>query len=572
MSTSPHAFAAAPRGVGPGRYPREWLRPDLIAGLTASAVVIPNAMGYATIVGAPLQVGLYTALVPMVIYALLGTSRVLSVSTTTPIAILCATALTEAVPGGDPTQLALAAATLACLVGVMLLLAALLRLGFIADFVSEPVLIGFKSGIALVIMIDQLPKLFGIHIHKEGFFRDAFAVVQHLPETNVPTLLLAIGLFALIFGFKRYLPKAPAPMIAVAVAILLSSLMNLSASGVETVGAVPSGFPRFVPPQLDLFAALWPAALGIALMSFTETVAAARAFSETGEPRPVPNRELVATGIGNLAGGLFGAMPSGGGTTQTAVNRRSGARSQVAALWTAAMTLATLLLLAPLIALMPKAALAAVVMANSVGLVKPEEFRAIRRVRRNEFRWAVAAFAGVVLLGTLKGILVAVLVSLATLAYQAYNVPVYALGRKRGTSVFRAVTAGGTDETWPGLLLLRIEGRLFFANAQRVLELVQAEIDRAAPRVVVLHCRAVIDIEYTALKMLTEAQEKLARDGVALWLASLNPQALEAVRNSRLGERLESEGLVANLDYAVQRYVVRGSPTPNTQPPQGTDP
>jgi high affinity sulfate transporter 1 len=560
MSRAPPATERTPpSGTGPRGYPREWLRADLVAGLTASAVVIPKAMAYATIAGAPLQVGLYTALVPMVIYAVLGTSRVLSVSTTTPIAILSAAALAAAVPGGDPTQLVLAAATLACLVGVMLLLAALLRLGFIADFISEPVLVGFKSGIALVITIDQLPKLFGIHIDKQGFFRDAWAIVQHLPDTNVPTLLLAVLLFVLIFGIERFVPKLPAPLLAVAIAIALSSLMNLSASGVETVGAVPSGFPGFTPPKLDLLAELWPAAIGIALMSFTETVAAARAFSEAGEPRPRPNRELVATGIGNLVGGLFGAMPSGGGTTQTAVNRRSGARSQVAELWTAAMTLATLLLLAPLMSLMPKAALAAVVLAYSVDLVKPKEFREIRRVRHSEFRWAIAAFVGVVLLGTLKGILVAVIVSLASLVYQAYNLPVYPLSRKRGTSVFRAATAGGADETWPGLLLLRIEGRLFFANAQGVFEQVQAQIDAAAPKVVVLHCRAVIDIEYTALKMLTEAQEKLAHDGVELWLASLNPRTLETVSHSRLGERLGSDGIVANLDQAVQRYLARGA-------------
>jgi high affinity sulfate transporter 1 len=555
----PALAAAAPGGAESARFPTEWLRTDLIAGLTASAVVIPKAMAYATIAGAPLHVGLYTALVPMVVYALLGSSRVLSVSTTTPMAILSAAALAGAVPGGDPTQLALAAATLACLVGVMLLAASALRLGFLADFISEPVLVGFKSGIALVITIDQLPKLFGIHIHKEGFFRDALAIVQQLPETNLTTLLLAIGLFAVIFGLERFVPRAPAPLVAVALAIFLSSLLNLSASGVETVGTVPSGLPGFVAPELDLLGALWPAAVGIALMSFTETVASARAFAEPGEPRLVPNRELLATGVGNLVGGLFGAMPSGGGTSQTAVNRRAGARSQSAQLCTAAMTVATLLLLAPMMSLMPKAALAAVVLAYSIDLVKPQEFKAIRRVRRQEFNWAIAAFVGVVLLGTLKGILVAVIVSLASLVYQAYNLPVYALARKRGTSVFRAASGRADDETWPGLLLLRIEGRLFFANAQRVLEQVQAQVNLAAPTVVVLHCRAVLDIEYTALKMLIEAQEKFAREGVTLWLASLSPRALEAVGNSRLGERLGTDGIVANLDQAVQRYLARAA-------------
>ena len=240
-------------------------------------------------------------------------------------------------------------------------------------------------------------------------------------------------------------------------------------------------------------------------MSFTETIAAARAFGAPGEPRPEPNQELLAVGLANVAGGLFGAMPAGGGTTQTAVNRKAGARTQVAELVTAAAAVATLLLLAPVIALMPQAALAAVVVAYSLDLIKPAEFGEIRRVRRTEFRWALIAFAGVVLLGTLKGILVAVIVSLLALAQQAYNPPVYALGRKRGTEVFRAHSKEHPDdETWPGLLILRIEGRLFFANAQRVGDKMRPLVEQAKPSVVLLDCSAVFDIEYTALKMLIE--------------------------------------------------------------------
>src|SRR3954447_23335750 len=390
------------------RYQKQWLRPDVIAGLTAAAVVIPKAMAYATIAGLPVQIGLYTVFVPMVIYALLGTSRPLSVSTTTTIAILAAAELGNVVPDGSVSQLITAGATLSVLVGVMLIAAFALRLGFIANFISEPVLTGFKSGIGLVIVVDQIPKLLGIHFEKGGFLHNLLAIGQHLPQTNIAALVLALVMLVLIYGIERFTPRAPAPLVAVAVGIAASALLGLKGAGIETVGTVPRGLPELVWPQLSLLAQMWPAAAGIALMSFTETIAAARAFAEPEEPRPAPNQELLAIGMANVAGGLLGAMPAGGGTTQTAVNRSAGARTQLAELVTAAVALATLLVLAPLIALMPQTVLAAVVVAYSVGLISPSEFSRIRRVRRIEFRWAVIALAGVVLLGTLKGILVAV--------------------------------------------------------------------------------------------------------------------------------------------------------------------
>jgi high affinity sulfate transporter 1 len=543
------------------QYRKEWLRPDVTAGLTAAAVVIPKAMAYATIAGLPLQVGLYTVFVPMVIYALLGTSRPLSVSTTTTIAILAAAELGEVAPSGEAAELVAAGATLAILVGAMLALASVLRLGFVANFISEPVLIGFKSGIALVIVVDQIPKLLGIHIHKTGFFRDILSIVQHLPQTSMATLLLALALLALIFGLERFVPRAPAPLVAVAVAIAALALLGLQGAGVEAVGSIPRGLPGLVRPQLDLAAQMWPAAAGIALMSFTESIAAARAFSQPGEPRPAPNQELLAVGLANVTGGLVGGMPAGGGTTQTAVNRRAGARTQLAELVTAAAAVATLLLLAPVIALMPHAALAAIVVAYSVDLIRPAEFREIRRVRRIEFRWAIIAFVGVVLLGTLKGILVAVIASLVALAHQAYNPPVYALGRKRGTTVFRALSdKHADDETWPGLLILRTEGRVFFANAQRIGDKLWPLVERAKPSVVLIDCSAVIDIEYTALKMLTEGEEKLRREGITLWLAALNPEALAVVMRSKLGEVLGRERMFFNVEVAVQKYEQMRSP------------
>jgi MFS superfamily sulfate permease-like transporter len=269
----------------------------------------------------------------------------------------------------------------------------------------------------------------------------------------------------------------------------------------------------------------------------------------------VPNRELLALGAANVGGGLFSAMPAGGGTTQTAVNRNAGAKSQMAELVTAAGALAILLLFAPLIAFMPQAALAAVVVAYSVGLIRPQEFVQIRRVRTMEFRWALIAFAGVVLLGTLKGILVAVVASLFALAHQAYSPQVYELSRIRGTGLFRRRSAEHPDdERIPGLLLVRVLGRVFFANAERIGDLIWAMVETEKPRVIVLDCRAIFDLEYTALKMMAEAEQKLRRAGMELWLVSLDPTVQATVERSSLGAALGSGRMFHNMEAAVEKF------------------
>ena len=539
--------------VAPRRYGGGLLRADVTAGLTAAAVVIPKALAYATIAGLPIQVGLYTAFAPLLAYALLGTSRPLSVTTTSTIAILIAGDATVAHAG--PGEILTASATLSVLVGVMLIAASLLRLGFVANFISDPVLTGFKAGVGLVIVADQLPKLLGFHIHKEGFFRDLVAIASHLPATSLPTLALAAGIIALLVALEHFAPRAPAPLVAVAVGVALSSALGLHAMGVETVGEVPRALPTLGWPRLDLLLALWPSAVGIALMSFTESIAAARAFAQPEEPRPQPNRELLAIGAANVAGGFLGAMVAGGGTSQTAVNRSAGARTQVTGVVVAAISLATGFLLAPLIGAMPNAVLAAVVVVYSVPLIKPADFRELGRFRRTETVWAVIALAGVALLGTLRGIVVAVIASLLSLAQQAYDPPVYLLGRKRGTDVFRPPSAEHPDdETWPGLLLVRTDGRLFFANAQRVGDKIWAMIQAAKPKVLVLDFSAVIDLEYTALKMLSEADEHLRREGVTLWLAALNPEVYAAVARSKLGQALGRERMLFNLQRAVEQF------------------
>jgi MFS superfamily sulfate permease-like transporter len=358
----------------------------------------------------------------------------------------------------------------------------------------------------------------------------------------------------------RLLPSIPAPLIAVAAGIGASSMFGLGASGVEVVGAIPAGLPGLVMPDQSLFVQMWPAALGIALMSFTESIAAGRAFAKTGEPRPGANQELFATGLANAAGGFFGGMPGGGGTSQTAVNTRAGACSQMAGIVTAASTVAVLLLLSPLISLMPQATLAAVVIATSVGLINLPDFAAIRHIRRVEFRWAAAAMAGVILVGTLPGILAAVILSLANLISQANDPPVYVVRRKRGTDVYRRQTdEHPDDESFPGLLIMRTEGRIYFGNAQRIADKMAPIVQAARPEVVLIDMGAVPDIEYTALKMLIEAEERLRGMGISLWLARLNPAALEMVQRSPIGARLGRERMFFNVNRAVETYLARQS-------------
>jgi len=494
----------------------------------------------------------------MLVYAALGTSRVLSVSTTTTLATLTGAALSQTPGGSDPAALARSLATLTLLVGGVLVAASLLRLGFVATFISEPVLVGFKAGIGVVIVLDQIPKLLGFHIPRGTFFHNLAATVRHLPEASWPTVAVSLAMIAILVGFERFVPKVPAPLVAVAAGIAAFSLLGLKALGVEQVGHIPTGLPPVILPDLSLAATLWSGAVGIALMSFTETIAAGRAFARHGDPLPRANRELLATGVGNAAGALLGAMPSGGGTSQTAVNRHAGARGQLSEVVTAAVTVATMLFLAPLIGLMPQATLAAVVVIYSVGLIKPVEFRSILRIRRTEFVWAVAAFVGVMAFGTLKGIVIAIVLSLIALAKQVADPPVQELVRKRGTNVFRARSAEhADDEAFPGLLIVHTEGRIFFVNGARVGQKIRAMALEARPAVVAIDMSAVFDLEYTALVALVEAEKEFREQGVEVWLVGLNPDVLAVIQHSSLGTTLGRERLLFNLEVAVARYQSR---------------
>lgn len=538
-----------------GLFSKDTIRVDTIAGLTAAAVVIPKAMAYATVAGLPVEVGLYTALLPVAIYAFLGSSRVLSVSSTATIAILTATQLGAVVPDGDPAKLLSAAATLSVLVGLLLVIAFFLRLGFVANFISSPVLTGFKAGIGCVIILDQAPKLLGLHIDKQGFFRDAASIFGHLPDTSVLTLVVSLAVFGILIGLEYFYKHSPAPLIVICGGIAAAYLFGLEAKGVSLVGNIPRGFPALIMPDLTLVRQLIPGALGIALMSYTETIAAGRAFAAQDDPLIKPNQELVATGIANVGGAFIGCMPAGGGTSQTAVVRSAGGRSQITSLVTAFGAVATMLLFAPFLSLLPNAALAAVVIVYSVGLIKPAEFLAILKVRTMEFRWAIIACLGVLVFGTLKGIVVAIVVSLITIGSKTAHPPVYVVGRKRGTDILRPYTEKNQeDETFGELLILRPQGSIYFINAQNIADKMWDLVAEYKPRVVVLDMSRVPDIEYSALEMMIEGEKGSARRGLTMWIAGFNPAVLELVRRSGLAEILGEERMFFNSREAILRY------------------
>lgn len=324
-------------------------RADLIAGLTVAAVGIPKAMALGTVAGLSVEAGLYTMALASAAYAVAGTSRALNVGVTTTLAIMTGTQVaTYGVP---------AAGTLALLMAAWLLLAGLLRLGFLANFISEPVLIGFKGGIAVVIVLDQLPKLVNVTYPRGTFFQNVVGLVGALPEAHHLTLAVGLGSLVLLVVLERLLPRAPAPLLVVGGSILCSWAVGLAERGVPVVGNLPAGLPSLVPPSPELLSntTLWGAALGMALMSFTESVAAARAFTRPTDRPLDSNRELTAVALANAASGLFGGMGAGGGTSQTAVADRAGAVSRLTGVACAALTLATLLFLGPLSPCCPRA-------------------------------------------------------------------------------------------------------------------------------------------------------------------------------------------------------------------------
>jgi sulfate permease, SulP family len=544
-------------------YHTGWLRGDVVAGLTVWAVLVPEALAYASIAGVSPVVGLYAAPGALLLYAAFGSSRHLVTGPMSATAALSAAAVADVATPNSAGFLAHTTA-LAITTGFLALVAGLLRLGFLASFISEPVLKGFIIGLALTIVVGQLPELFGVEKGSGNFFEKLWDLLTRLGQTSGTTLAVGLASLALVLGLRRLAPVVPGSLVAVLAGILSVALLGLDRHGVEIVGQIDSGLPAFGLPGVKAadYLALAPAAAGIMLVGFAEGLGAAKTYAAAHHYEVDANRELLGLGAANLGSGLSSGMVVNGSLSKTAVNGSAGARSQVSGLVVAALTVVTLLFLTGLFENLPKATLAAVVIAAVIELIDFPALAALYRIAtrqlrgiygiaaRPDFIAAVAALAGVLVFDTLPGLFIGVVVSLLLLVYRASRPHVAVLGQVPGVpGQYGDVARHPENLPEPGIALLRVEGGLFFANADTVRAAVRAHAAAQGTRVVVLDAETAPYIDVSAAHMLVQLTADLGRQGVELVIARDIGQVRDILR------RAEGEAALPRAYPSVQAAV-----------------
>jgi SulP family sulfate permease len=535
VATQNRSIAHGLASIAPWRrgYDRAWLSRDVIAGLAAGAVVIPQAMAYATVANLPVQVGLYTCMVPMAVYALLGGSRTLSVSTTSTIAILTASTLVAADVAAGSSDPARALAGLTLLVGVILLAARLLSLGVLIDNISEATLIGIKVGVGLTVAAGQLPKVLGIpgNPSADNFFSEMRAVFDQLGRASSTTIAFSAVTLAVLLGLRRMAPRIPGPLVAVAGGILLVAVTSIDAHGLAVIARVPSGLPSPVAPSFDHVGALLPGAFAIAIMVFLETLAVARSVRRPSEPPIDNNQELVASGFACVAGAFFRAMPSAGGFSQTAINQRSGARTQLSELVTVVLAVACALFLGSVLSDLPQATLGCMVILAVLGLISPAEFVQFWRLSRLEFWVAAVTAASGLVFGLLPAVLIGVFLTLLLVLVELDRVGVTELQPTVGDHDVEV--AGAETVPVPGLRILRFDGPLYTANVRSANRKVVAAVDRSeGTSVVVLDGTALARVSLTVVHQFADLEQEMLDRGVTLWIVALPPATLQMARQT----------------------------------------
>jgi sulfate permease, SulP family len=527
-------------------YDAGWLRGDAIAGLTVWAVLVPEALAYASIAGVSPVVGLYAAPGALLLYAAFGSSRHLVVGPMSATAALSAAAVADVATQGS-AGFAAHTAALAITTGLLALGAGLLRLGFLASFISEPVLKGFIIGLALTIVVGQLPDLFGVEGGGGDFFEKLWELLGRLGQTSWTTLAVGLSSLALVLGLRRFAPAVPGSLVVVLGGIAAVGLLDLDGHGVEIVGRIDSGLPALGAPAVAAadYLELAAAAAGVMLVGFAEGLGAAKTYAATHHYEVDPNRELVGLGAANLGSGLSSGMVVNGSLSKTAVNGGAGANSQVSGLVVAALTILTLLFLTGLFENLPEATLAAVVIAAVIELVDLPALSALYRIAtrqlrgiygiaaRPDFIAAVAAMAGVLVFDTLPGLVIGVVVSLLLLLYRASRPHIAVLGQVPGMpGQYGDVQRHPENERAPGIVVLRVEGGLFFANADTVRDAVRANADRPGIRAVVLDAETAPYIDVSAARMLVQLTADLRRSGVELVVARDVGQVRDVLRRA----------------------------------------
>jgi SulP family sulfate permease len=512
-------------------YRRDWLSRDVVAGLTVWAVLVPEALAYATIAGVSPVVGLYAAPPALLLYAAFGSSRHLVVGPMSATAALSAAAVADVASNGDDFTAVTAA--LAIMTGIVALVAGLARLGFFSNFISEPVLKGFIIGIALTIIVGQLPKLVGVSGGEGDFFEQLWDFVTQLDDVSGDTVTVGLGSLAVVLALKRYTPAVPASLVAVLLGVIAVKLFDLADHGVAIVGHIDSGLPSLGVPDVAArdFGVLASSAIGVMLVGFAEGLGAAKSYATREHYEIDANRELLGLGAANVAAGLSSGMVVNGSLSKTAVNGGAGARSQVSGLIVAMLTIVTLLVLTGLFEDLPEATLAAVVIAAVVELVDfgalAELWRAstakLGRIygvaARPDLVAAVAAMLGVLVFDTLPGLFIGISISFILLVYRSSRPNVAVLGREPNMGAFVDMARDPSATAVPGVVVLRPESGLYFANADAIRARVLNEVERTGASAVVLDAQTVPSIDVTAVRMLATLAADLGRRGVRFGLA-----------------------------------------------------
>jgi SulP family sulfate permease len=541
-------------------YDKQWLRPDLIAAVTIWALLVPEAMAYATLAGVPPEAGLYAAPLALLGYAIFGTSRQLVVGPSSTIAVMSAVVVSTFAVRETEEYIALTAA-LAIVVGVLFIVAGLLKLGFLADFMSRPVLSGLVVGIAITIVMGQFDKILGYEIaESSGFIEELFLLIRGLGSIHWLTVLIAASSLALLFILGLKFPKVPAALTVVILGIVVSALLDLNSYGVHIVGDIPAGLPPLGFPDLRLgdFLALIPGAIGIMLVAFAESTAAARTYAKKHGYEIRASQEMVGLGVANFGAGFSQGFAVDGSLSRTAGADQNGQKTQLSSIIKAALVLLTALFLTPIFRTLPEAVLGAIVIHAVWHLISFKELRRLYHIRRLDFWAGLVALVGVLMFGILSGLLLAVFLSFLALLARASDPDYAILGNipDQGREVFGNIEVHPDAHTYPGLIIFRFDQQLFFANAPKFRAHIHEEIDASVSpvRVVLIDAEDIPDIDSSALDMLIELREELIVRGIDLWFARVKKNVEEYLRLAAVYQEIDDSSIFMSVRAGVDAF------------------
>lgn len=542
-------------------YKSDWVIHDIIAGLVLTAILVPVGMAYASVSGLPAIYGLYATIIPLIAYALFGPSKILVLGPDSALAGLIAAAILPLAAGNPDKAIALAG-MLAVLVGALCILAGLIKFGFITDLLSKPIRIGYLNGIALTVLIGQLPKVFGFSVSGNNFLQETSGLIQGIVNGQINWTSCVIGFSCLlvILGFRSLTSRIPGVLIAVAGATIISSWLNLSASsGIAVVGPLPQGLPQFQIPLVSFeeFKALFAAAVAIALVSFADMSTLSRTFALRAGHKVDSNQEIIALGAANAATGFFQGFPVTSSASRTPVAESAGAKTQITGL-VGALCIALLLIFAPnLLKNLPQAVLGAVVICACIYLFEFHVVARLYKLRREEFVFSMACFLGVISLGIIKGIFIAIGLALVAFIWRAWHPYDAVLGHVDGLNSYHDISRHPEARLIPGLVLFRWNAPLFFANAETFLEnILRAVADAPTPtKWVVVTAEPITDVDTTAADMLAELDNSLHQAGMDLVFAEMKGPVKDMLKRYGLFNRLGVDNFFPTIEQAVERYL-----------------